>query len=483
MTSTSGKGGPSANSLKLGNPMKTYRSSPKWALFLLAFLASAMDARTAKAQYGTILSGTGAVNRSFGGVAVATPLSPAGAMYWNPATLSGFDRSEFEADAELLFPHSSAASQVSAGALGPGIPPVGLAGRTDSDIGVFPLPTIGLVYVPHNSDFTFGLGVFAAAGFGVDYAGSNINPLLTAPPPRGLGFGSVYSEFEDLQINPAVAYRLTERITVSAGPILNLARLEVKPGLFAPPDNASGNGFATYPDATHGQTTWGGGFIAGVYYKADTWGAGASVKSPQWFDTFRFNSTDQVGGPRDLALHADLPMIVSFGAAYTGLDRWVFGADFHYIDYRDAEFLGDQGFDANGAVHGLGWRSVFAVALGAQYQLTEALSLRLGYSWNENPIPNSQSFVSTPAPVIIENMISAGASWKVTEDFTLSFAYVHAFENSIEGPLVTPAGPVPGTAVKNSAYGDIFVLSGSVKFGGPRSGVIAEKCQSDAASQ
>src|SRR5262249_54529231 len=150
----------------------------------------------------------------------------------------------------------------------------------------------------------------------------------------------------------------------------------------------------TYPQATHSQATWGGGFIIGTYYRADTWAAGASFKSPQWFDTFRFNSSDQLGRPRTLTFDLELPLIVSVGASYTGLDRWFFGIDLRYLDFRDADGFGDRGFSPQGALRGVGWRSIFAVAAAAQYQLTDHASLRLGYSWNENPVPNSQSGVN-----------------------------------------------------------------------------------------
>jgi long-chain fatty acid transport protein len=448
--------------------MRLHALSSKCVLFLAVALSIALSARTASAQYGTLLTGTGAVNRSFGGVAVAAPLSPAGALFWNPATLSGLERSEVEAGAELLFPHSQLSSQISAGALGHGIPAAGMAGSTDSDTGVFPLPTIGLAYLPEDSKFSFGLGVFALAGFGVDYAASSTNPVLTARPPNGIGFGPVYSQFEVLQLSPSVAYRLTDRLSVAAGPALDLAILSVDPAVFAPPDNASGNGFASYPTGTHSQTTWGGGFIAGVYYKADTWGLGASVKSPQWLDTFRYNSADQVGHPRTLTFSLDLPMIVSVGAAYSGWDRWLLAVDLRYLDYHNVDGLGDRGFTADSALRGVGWRSIFAVAAGAQYQLTDALSLRLGYTWNQTTVPDSQSFVNALSPVIIEHTVYAGASWKVTDDFTLSVAYLHGFQNSIAGPLLTAAGPVPGTSVGNSTSGDGILFSGSVKFGGPR---------------
>jgi long-chain fatty acid transport protein len=265
-----------------------------------------------------------------------------------------------------------------------------------------------------------------------------------------------------------VAYRLTDHLSVAAGPILDIASLKVTPATFAAPDNASGNSFATYPSATHAETTWGGGFDAGVYYKACTWALGASVKSPQWLDKFRYDSADQIGRPRELDFDISLPLIVSAGAAYTGWERWLLAADVRYLDFRNAKFLGDEGFNSDGSIRGLGWKSIVAVAAGAQYQMTDALSLRLGYSWNQSPISDSQSFINTVSPLILEHALYAGASWNLTEDFTLSVAYAHGFENSVQGPFVTPAGPVAGTAVRNTASADTVLVGLTVKFGAPR---------------
>src|SRR5579872_4283332 len=152
--------------------MQIHRLLSKWTILTSAAWLAAVIAAPAHAQIGPILSGTGAVDRSMGGAATAAPLSAAGALFWNPATMSGLGRSELEAGAELLFPHTQASSRISASALGPGIPPIGLEGQTDSDTGAVALPTIGLVYLPEGSDLSFGLGIFALAGFGVNYSGS-----------------------------------------------------------------------------------------------------------------------------------------------------------------------------------------------------------------------------------------------------------------------------------------------------------------------
>ena len=57
----------------------------------------------------------------------------------------------------------------------------------------------------------------------------------------------------------------------------------------------------------HARTTWGGGFSLGVYYEADNWSYGASFKSPQWFQSFRFNTSDELGMPRTAELDLDTP--------------------------------------------------------------------------------------------------------------------------------------------------------------------------------
>ncbi len=325
---------------------------------------------------------------------------------------------------------------------------------------------IGFVMQPENSAFSFGMGVFAVAGFGVNYAGQTTNFPLTPPPPAGLGFGPIFSQFQVLQIAPALSYRITDRLSIGGGPTLNMASLQASPGILSPPDDANGNGFASYPGATHSETTWGGGFNAGIYYQADTWSLGASYKSTQWFDDFRFNSSDELGRPRKLNAPLQLPSIVSIGTAYTGLERFTFGADLRYIDYANVQTLGDKGFTANGAVLGAGWRSIFALALGSQYQLNSAVSLRLGYTWNGNPIPDKQSFVNTASPVLIQNTIYTGATWNISDNVALSASYAHGFENSIRGPLVTPAGSVPYATVTNLTSADLAMFAVSVKLGG-----------------
>ena len=417
----------------------------------------------ALAQQGLVLSGVGPVNRSMGGASTAAPIDASGAIHWNPASIVGLERSELEFGVELLFPRSTLSSTVAADSFGLGVPPVDLAGSTETDAGAFAIPTVGFVYKPEESSWTFGLGVFGIGGFGVNYPQDSSNPVLAhAPPPLlGSGLGAVFSKLQVTQIAPTAAYQLTDHLSIGFAPTVTMADLSLDPAVFASP-NADGS----FPSATHGRMFWGIGCQAGVYYTTDScWNFGASIKSPQWFETFRWRSVNSAGVARTVKVGFDYPLILSFGTAYTGFERWILAADFRLLDFENTDGFRSSGFDSTGAVKGLGWDSIFALALGAQYQWTDRLSLRIGYDFNENPIDDSKTFFNAASPVIAEHTLSLGATYKLTDTWKFSVAWVHAFENSISGPMVFPGvGPVPGTSAKSEMLADALVVGMSVQF-------------------
>jgi long-chain fatty acid transport protein len=175
---------------------------------------------------------------------------------------------------------------------------------------------------------------------------------------------------------------------------------------------------------------------------------------------------DPQGRPRTDTFHADYPMIISTGVAYSGFERWLLAADVRYIDYRNTAGFRETGFAPNGALQGLGWRSIVAVSVGAQYRMTDRLALRGGYSFNQDPVPSELASVNIASAVIPEHTIYAGLTFRVSEALLLSATYLHVFDNAIEGPLLTPQGPVSGTTVRDQVSGaDAFILGLTVQFG------------------
>jgi long-chain fatty acid transport protein len=422
--------------------------STKLALIFLVFISAALPVH---AQMGILFTGAGPVNLSMGGASVGAPLDASGALYWNPASMSALPSSSIDFGVELLAPQTRLSSSISG---------IG-AGSDRGDDGVFPIPSMALVYKPEGSPLTYGLGIFTIGGFGTNFPASTTNPILTPQPPAGGGLGSIYTNLAALQLTPNVSYQVNDRLSIGGGPTLTLANLAADP-LFLTAPNSNG----AYPSGTHSQLNWGGGFQVGAFYKLDDgWNLGASIKSPQWMDSFHFDTVNQFGTPHQATFRFDIPMIVSFGVGYTGFDRWTLAADVRYVDYHNTDGFSQSGFAPTGAVQGLGWRSIFALSVGAQYQMTDYLSVRMGYSYNQDPISDAQTSSNVASPTILENAVYLGFSYHVSDALSLSVAYAHLFQNSISGPLVTPAGAVPGSSVGLTTSADLLVIGATVKFG------------------
>jgi long-chain fatty acid transport protein len=326
------------------------------------------------------------------------------------------------------------------------------SGSDGGDPGVVPIPVVGWVHHGYDAPVSVGLGVYGVGGYRVNYEANPSNPILA---PQPLGLGRIAGELDVLQIAPTVAWSLSERLSLGVAPTLSLARLAATPLFLTHPDDANGDGAFSYPDGLGTRYHWGAGLQAGLYYAAGCdLQLGVSLKTPQWFETFRFPTTDELGRPRVAKLDFDYPLIVSVGAAFTGLERWLIACDVRYFDYANTDGFREAGFAASGAGQGLGWRSIVAVSTGLQYRLSQRLLLRGGYGYQQNPISSENTVYNVASPLIIQHLVSVGASWQPSCKVAFHIAYIHGFEAYNEGPLQSLAGPVAGTRVGNSISAD-----------------------------
>ncbi len=405
----------------------------------IAVLSLLLSADILHAQ-GAILSAGGPVHRSLGGASTAAPVSAISALYWNPATISGLGHGELEVGLDLLTTQHEVQSS-----FGP------FAGSTQAEPGTFPIPNIGWVHPIANTRFTLGLGVNAVAGFKTSLPADPTNPVLS-PQPGGLG--AVNSEACFMQASPVLSFAATERLSFAAGPTITLGQVGVDPFVFA-----SVNGDGTYPSGRATHYHWGGGFQTGIYYIGQNgWNFGASFKSPSWMESFEFQGEDENGLPRTITSEIDLPMIVSIGTSLTTYENWLVALDARFLDYQAADGFGDPAsFGTDGSLAGVDWSSVFAMAVGVQRRLGERVTLRSGYSYNQNPIRDSESFFNTATPLIYEHVWSVGGSYEFCRNVAFNVAYAHYFENTREGSIVVPSmGPIPGTSVTNRVSADVI---------------------------
>ena len=334
----------------------------------------------------------------------------------------------------------------------------GRYGESRSDNGVGAGLATGFSFrISEDSPLTMGLGVFGLAGGGVNFAGSYSTPILTPRQPPYFGVGPIYSNTSILSITPMASLQLTDRLALGGGPIITSGSLSFDPAFFAPGPKGP-LGLPTFPSATNARPYWGGGFQVGLFYELNqNWNFGFSYKSPIWQERWDYNTTTPTLAPAQIGVQASLPEIISWGVAYKGLPKTLIDVDLRYFDYANSELFGQKVIDG-----GLGWQSVFAVAIGGQYQATDRLTLRAGYLYNTNPIRNEATLFNVQAPGIITNTFTLGASYQFTENITASLAWMHGFRNAIEGSILQ----LPGSSVRLDAQLDTLWLGFNIKFGG-----------------
>ncbi len=386
---------------------------------LLALVIVCSTAATSHGQ-GPVVTGVGPVNRSMAGAGTAAPLDAIGALHWNPGSISALPKSELAFGLELLDVNIALSSTIG-----------GVTNTTSGDSGVTPIPTIGWVHHIENTPLTIGLGVNAIAGFKNNLPSDPNNLLLAGPPFAGPAFASA----EFLQIAPTLSYAVSDRLSFGVAPTVTTATLTLNPLGPSPvtPSALPGTGNRMH---------WGGGFQIGAYFVANpSWQFGFTYKSRQWFETFNFFAP---GGT--VRFDLDYPMILSLGTAFTGLEDWTIAVDARYLDFENADGFKDLGFS-----------SVFALAVGAQYRVSNYLSLRAGYNVNANPINDDDVFTNIFTPLIQDQNVAVGGTLRLACNVDLNAAYVYLVENKVTGPLPSPPLP-PSSTLSNelSAHSAIF---------------------------
>ena len=435
-------------------------------VYLASAIASLFPLSSAHATDGHILHGVGSINQSMGGAGIATSIDAIGSSYNNVSSISFLKKGSIEFGAELFVPDRSLSSSV--------VTPYGEAeGTVHSKSRESIIPSIGLAY--HiDPDWTFGFTALGIGGFGVDYPANQPNntgqfsPIST--PQKFGGFGSIYSNYQLLQMTPSIAYKVTPDLSVGLGYNIDWASLAVNPWPATPP-NASG-----YPNGSQNATAWGQGFTVGSTYQAlDNLALGVSFKSPQWFNKFGWNAQYPDGDPASFNYQLDYPLIVGGGASYLPVEDLTLALDLKWINYSGTRGFEQSNFARSPTgpyVKGFGWEDIFAVALGSQYKVTKELSLRAGYNYADNPIPGNQQFFNVFAPAIVQHHLTVGAGYDITTNLGINLAYYHGFNSEKTGPFISSGAPgyppintqVPGTSVTNSLTENSGSLQVTYKF-------------------
>lgn len=167
----------------------------------------------------------------------------------------------------------------------------------------------------------------------------------------------------------------------------------------------------------------------------------------------------------------DIPENYGAGFSWKMMPAWTLAGDVKKINYSKVASVGNSVNclfvggcklgDNNGA--GFGWDDVTVYKIALTYQQSKNLILRAGYSYNKQPIPESQTLFNMLAPAVTTDHLTLGATLGLANNSELTFAYMHAFDNKVSGSNSIPAGFGGGNA-NLKMYQDSFGVAYGMKF-------------------
>lgn len=216
---------------------------------------------------------------------------------------------------------------------------------------------------------------------------------------------ATYSELRTVYITPSVAYRISEKLAVSAGMNVVDAKAELKSIL----------------RTVEGEDL-GYGYTASAHYAiAEDWAMGARYQSKV---DLKIDGSNSVTGPAQADL--TLPSTVNAGVVNTTFDNLSVGLDLVWTEWSTYDTL-DIG-DPTGPVS-KDWDDVWSVRLGGEYVLGESWALRAGYVWDQSPVPDSTR--SPELPGSDRQMLMGGFGWKWNQ-LTIDAAYSYLWADTAE---------------------------------------------------
>ena len=395
-------------------------------------------------------SGSGLGNAFAGASAVAEDASN---MFSNPASLTYIQGMQAVGVLHLIKPNVEFNNDGSVRALGAGLAPSRPLGGEGGNAG-------DLAFVPNfyfkmdvNDSVKLGLGVNAPFGLKTEYDKSWIGR-----------FQGIKSEFKTININPAVAFKVSDQLSLGFGVSAMYAKAELTSAV---------NIVTAERESKIEGDDWGFGFNLGAIYQAtaDTrFGISYRSKVEQKlkgdaksnFTTLNPIPTRTLN--TDVTAEVTLPESISFSAFSHLNDTWDVMGDVSWTrwsQFDELRIVRDNGTNSTLTVTPENWDNTMRYSVGLNYHFSDALKLRAGIAYDEEAISNK--FRTVRIPGNDRKWLAFGAGWQATPVTKLDIGYAHLFisdtkiDDNQNLPLATP--PSRKGRVKGEFEGSVDILS------------------------
>ncbi|HEY4650349.1 MAG TPA: outer membrane protein transport protein [Pontibacter sp.] len=297
--------------------------------------------------------------------------------------------------------------------------------------------------------FKVGLGVYTPFGstvkWGTEWYGR-----------KGLNELSLQA----IYIQPTVSYQLTEKLGIGAGVTYTIGSVNLKRTLPVEGENGAEGHIELDGDAKSAF-----GYNVGIFFQAtDKLSLGVNYRSKvdveveegdvTFTDIDKLPTAARPNFPSGAQFDASLPLpaTLSFGIGYQATEKLTLAADISHVawsEYKELRFDFTKPIGGNtSSASARNYEDAFIYRIGAEYQATDALTLRAGAYLDKTPV--QEGYLTPETPDADSRGLSAGIGYAFSDKFSVdaSFLYINKKQRTDEANL---SNGIPGT-FKSIAY-------------------------------
>ncbi len=346
-------------------------------------------------------SGSGMGNAYAGGAAVAEDAST---IFFNPAGMTYIEGTQAVTALHLIKPRINFDDNDSIKALG--LPPRGGEGPDAGDLAFVPNFYLMTEISP---SIKAGIGVSAPFGLKTEYGDEWIGR-----------FQADKSELKTLNINPSIAFKVNDRLSLGFGVSAMLAKATLT--------RQVNRVIAPETDVEIKGNDWGFGFNLGAIYQfTDDTRMGIAYRS-KVEQRLEGRSKSPLVAALNTKVKADITLPESFSvSAFSQLnDSWDLMGDVTWTRWSRFEELRIDFANATpDSVTPENWENILRYSVGVNYHYSDAIKLRAGLAFDEEAIKDE--FRTARIPGNDRKWLSLGVGWQVTPASKLDVGYSHLF--------------------------------------------------------
>ncbi|GJL81640.1 MAG: fatty acid transporter [marine bacterium B5-7] len=342
------------------------------------------------------------MGQAFAGAGIAR--DDASNVFYNPAGMLANPNRQFQLGATLISADAKFNNRGSTQRLaGVAVPSSG-PNSNGGDDSVVP----NFYYTSSGDTFKWGLGVSAPYGLSTDYDNGWVGR-----------YHALFSELKTININPAVAVKVSENVSIGAGVSILKADAKISQSVFTGPGRPDGKATLAGDDTEEA-------FNLGIMVTPTTstrMGLGYRSSTRNRIEA-RVHFTGVPGVPASLPAESTitLPESVFASLSHVFRGKTEVSGSLRWTRWSELPELRISTAGLPDSVSDYQWEDVVMWSLGVNHQLNDTWMLRAGYAFDESPVPSAANR-SPRVPDSDRDWFTLGVSAKISKTMRLDFSY------------------------------------------------------------